>query len=61
MYVAEFNEHTQRGQWGVPFSDLPTLKAHYSERVALLYRILSNRFIAHYIIGYELLVNNYLL
>ena len=36
--------YTQIDYWGAPFTDLPALKAHYTERVALLYHNLSNCF-----------------
>ena len=44
LEIFEFNEHAQSGYWGTPFSDLPALKAHYTEKVSLLYHYLSKSF-----------------
>ena len=34
--IFEFNEHPRSSYWSAPFSDLPSLIAHYTERVTLL-------------------------
>ena len=61
--IFKFYEHFQSGLWGAPFSDLPALIAHYTERVSLLYHNLSNCFDCtlhwkwHYIDAFTLVVN----